>query len=236
MLRGELPLSHFIFQKGNAMLYRIDLEHFLTHMVDFFTVEEITACNYIILGTIPNNGRSSSNVVKLNELYPETDTLLKYEETHNTDILRGEYLEHLKEPHVQNLIYESFLNNVLNHVSIVLLSRADENFWVDILIEYLKDEYHVETIDLNELFKTGQVGPIRIDYDEIHNRSVDVRRQAGKEMIRSLESTRGGREKLLGMMDSKEKIRKCKDLGIKVTKADINNLDEILMEAWVEED
>ena len=38
------------------------------------------------------------------------------------------------------------------------------------------------------------------------------------------------------MMDSKEKIRKCKDLGIKVTKADINNLDEILMEAWVEED
>jgi len=134
------------------------------------------------------------------------------------------------------MFYESFLNNVLNHVSIVLLSRADENFWVDILIEYLKDEYHVETIDLNELFKTGQVGPIRIDYDEIHNRSVDVRRQAGKEMIRSLESTRGGREKLLGMMDSKEKIRKCKDLGIKVTKADINNLDEILMEAWVEED
>ena len=100
----------------------------------------------------------------------------------------------------------------------------------------MKDEYHVETIDLNELFKTGKVGPIRIDYDDIHNRSVDIRRQAGKEMIRSLESTRGGREKLLGMMDSKEKIRKCKDLGIKVTKADIKNIDEILMEAWVEED
>lgn len=218
------------------MLYRIDFEHFLTHFIDYFTAEEISSCNYIIVGTVPNNGRSSTNLVKLNELYPEIDTLLKYSETSSMEILRGEYLEHLKDPNIVTIIYHAFINNVLNHVPIILICRAEENMFVDILLEHLKDAYHIESINLNELFRVGHIGPIHINYDEIHDRTVDIRRASGKEMIRSYESTKGGRAKLLTMMDTKYKIKKCKELGIKISKADIKNLDEILMDAWVEEE
>ncbi len=218
------------------MLFRIDLEHYLTHMVDYFTADELNACQYVIIGTIPNNGRSASNVVKLNELYPSNDTILKYVETHNKELLKGEYTEQLNERDNESIIYNAFINNILQHQNIILLSRREENDWIDVLCNFLEEKFSIECVDLNELFKTGSVGPIHIDRDEIKNRAVDVRRRFGKDMIKYMESTKEGREKLLDQMDIKYKIKKCKDLGIKMNKADIKNIDDILREAWVEED
>lgn len=218
------------------MLFRIDLEHYLTHMVDYFTADELNACQYVIIGTIPNNGRSASNVVKLNELYPSNDTILKYAETHNKELLKGEYTEQLNERDNESIIYNAFINNILQHQNIILLSRREENDWIDVLCNFLEEKFSIECVDLNELFKTGSVGPIHIDRDEIRNRAVDVRRRFGKDMIKYMERTREGREKLLDQMDIKYKIKKCKDLGIKMNKGDIKNIDDILREAWVEED
>jgi len=216
------------------MLFRIDLEHFLTHMIDYFTLEELISCQYVIVGTISNQGRCT-NIVKLNTLYPAVKTILTYTETKDKDILRKEYYDQLKGD-CDSVIYNAFVNNVIEHQNIIILCRNEENDWMDILIEYLEKEFSIETLDLNQLFKTGKVGPIHIDRIKIKNKAVDVRRRYGKEMIKSYETTKDGRAKLLDMMDLKYKIKKCKELGIKVNKSDIKNIDEILTEAWVEEE
>ena len=55
-------------------------------------------------------------------------------------------------------------------------------------------------------------------------------------MIKSMSTTRDGRLKLISRMSKKDKIEKLKELGIKVTSVDKNNLDELLIDGWVNDD
>ena len=94
----------------------------------------------------------------------------------------------------------------------------------------------IEVIDLNRLFSKGSVGPIYIDRDDIWDKAVDIRRAAGKDQIKALESTSGGRLKLLGMMKKKNKIKKIEELGIMITSYNEKDIDSILMDAWVNDE
>ena len=46
------------------MLYRIDYDHFLLHMIDHFTYDELMHMYYVILSSKIMNGNRSDHVTK----------------------------------------------------------------------------------------------------------------------------------------------------------------------------
>lgn len=213
------------------MLFRIDYERFLTHMIDHFPREILLSVQYAIISAgIRNMGRSP-NCTKINELYPSTDITVSAVEYRDRDVLKKMYYDELEE--LNNTIYRAFVMNVLRHVDIIIVCRESENVYIDILCEYIKERYKLETINLNELFINGRVGSIFLDRKAIRNKSVDVRRECAERMNRELESTEGGRAKLLTLMTRKDKLKKLKELSI--IPHDDSDLDQLLTSEWVEE-
>lgn len=216
------------------MLFRIDYERFLVHAIDHFTREELISFNYAIVGTLTNGGRLTF-VSKINAIYPSNETTEAFREYEDKNLLKKMYYKDLDCD--KYTLYLTFVNTMLHHQNIMIICHESENPYVDILVEYLKDKFKVECVDLNKLFIEGRVGSIYIDRKEIHNKAVDIRRDSVKRMIESRESTRDGRLELLEKhMDTNLKIKKLKELGIHVTKDDIDNIDQLLIEAWVEDE
>ena len=141
------------------------------------------------------------------------------------------YYEELSE--LNYIIYRAFVNTVMIHHDILILCRENENEYIDVLVEYIHGTFGLECINLNDLFIKGRVGPYSLDRTLIHNKTVDMRYQYGNDMMRELESTEGGREKLLSSMTKKQKIERLESLGIIVNKSDHDELDNLLREEWV---
>lgn len=225
------------------MVYRIDIQHFLTHAVDHFTVEELTHFQYVIISARVKNGMRAANVAKKNELYPSPEIVTAYAEYQDKKILEKMYMDMLRPKKTDtgnnpyaNCIYETIVKLLIKHFDIVILCDKSENDYIDILCKYLKEDFEIDVIDLNELFTKGRVGSIYIDRKVIWDKAVDVRRSTLRETIKSLESSRDGKIRLLGMMDKKSKVKKLKELGITVNESDMKNLDKLLMDEWVEND
>lgn len=217
------------------MLFRISFENFLVHCIDHFTLDEITTMYYVVVSAgIKVMGRMSpSIIVKANDLYPDFDSITDWMKYKNNEALRKEYIDHLKKSDAS--IYHRIISHVIDHRNVCLMCMDNENVYLDILAEYLKDKFSVECIDLNELFTKGRIGKIYIDRDEIHNRSVGIRRSAVKEYIASRELSPEGRLELMTKMTKKDKIRKLQQIGFSVRKNDHENLNKLLLQEWVEE-
>lgn len=226
------------------MVYRIDIQHFLTHAIDHFTRDELAHFQYAIVSAKVKNGSRAPNVAKIAEIYPSPEVVIAYAEYKDKKILEKMQMEELnsqRDPEtgndpISNRIYETFVNPLLKHHDIVIICDQLENDYIDVICKYLKKNFEIEVIDLNELFTKGRIGSIYIDRDEIWDKAVDVRRSANKMKYKFLESSRDGKLKLLGIMTKKQKIAKLKELGINVTDADKKNLDKLLIDEWVEND
>lgn len=223
------------------MIYRIDMKHFLTHMIDHFSLSDINNMQYCIISAKIANGGKLTNVVKMNDLYPDSETVTTYYETKDKDLMRKMYLHMLKSeegdisPYTVS-IYQTFVNPLLKRFNIMIICDEMENDFIDVLCEYMKDEFHIEVIDLNTLFTEGHIGPIYIDRDEIRDRAVDIRRAAAKEQIKVLASTKDGKEHLISLMNKKKKLKELKRHGIDPEGIDDKDLDAILLEEWCRED
>lgn len=230
------------------MIFRIDIQHFLNNMIDYFTKEELLHFQYAIISAkIRNQGRCQ-NVVKLNDLYPDSDTIIAYNDYKDKEIAKKMYrdmLETVEQEYAHKTsdvrwadfaIYKAFVNPIESHYDVIILCDQLENIWIDEFCAYLKDHFSIEVINLNELFSKGEIGSIYIDRKKIANKAVDVRRAAAIRAKESLESSRDGRLRLVTkIMSKKEKIQKLKELGIRVTENDKDNLDALLIDSWVDE-
>lgn len=223
------------------------MQHFLSHAIDHFTREELTHFQYAIISAKITNGGRAQNVVKINELYPLNDIVIDYAECKDKDIMEKMYMDYLlpkksKEYDqsdadiMANIFYRTFVNPLVNHNDIIIICDRIENDYIDVICKVLKDEYSIDVIDLNKLFIDGHIGPIYIDRKDIWDKCVDIRRIAAANGVRALESTSDGRMKLLKMMTKKQKIEKIKELGIRINDYDKKDLNQILIDAWVEDD
>lgn len=227
------------------MIYRIDFQHFLIHAIDHFTADDLCHFQYaIISAAILNNGRVQ-NAAKIVYLYPPSDIITDYGIHKDKSIMEKMYLDYLNpnkksdgisKDQMNNIFYRTFINPLINHVDIMIICDRSENEYIDILCDVLKKEYEIDVIDLNQLFSKGYVNDIYIDRDVISDIAVDIRRKAAIENKKSMESTSDGRLKLLGMMNKKEKIKKIEELGINVINFDNEDLNKILMDAWVNDE
>ena len=219
------------------MLFRIDIERFLTHMIDHFTMDDILSMEYAIISAGVKCGGRAGNMAKISILHPSgasSDIIETYDKYQDKAILRKMYFEYLKE--YENRLYLIFVSPVLNHQNICIICCERENYYIDILVEYLEEKFRIECIDLNKLFIKGRVGRLYIDRDLIHDKAVDIRRAAAKDNLKALESSKDGMLQLLGIMSKKEKIKVLKKRGIQTNKSDYKDLDQLLMEEWVEDE
>lgn len=228
------------------MIYRIDMQNFITHAIDHFTLDDLLEMQYAIISAKVVNTGKSLNVVKVNELYPLPETIVTYAETQDKDLLEKMYLELLNGEDIDNQnefsndmdvnIYRLFINPLLHHVNICIVCDRFENDYVDILCNHLKNKFDIEVIDLNELFTKGRVGPIYLDRDQIWDNAVDIRRAAAKEQSKRLGTTLEGKEKLIRKMTKKEKIEKLEELGLKYRGESGKELNNLILEEWVHDD
>lgn len=227
------------------MLYRIDIQHFVTHAIDHFTQEELLTMQYAIISAAIKNTSKCMNVAKVNTLYPTTDIIVSYSEHKDRKIMEKMYIDLLTPEvkpgeditYVDDAVYQYLITPVLNNQNVVIICDRSENDYIDVICKILKKRYSMEIIDLNELFSKGRVGPIYIDKDEIRNRAVDIRRASARKDKKELEQTRDGRMKLVcEKMSKKEKLSKLRELGIKVTSNDMDEINKILIDAWVDDD
>ena len=223
------------------MIYRIDKQHFLTHAIDHFTRDELIHLKYAIISAAINNYGKATNVSKVNELYPTVEIIENYAEFKDKRIMEKMYMELLTPDKNERginfattTIYKCFINPLLKNDDVVIICDRNENDYIDVLCKFLKKHFELEVIDLNELFTKGKIGPIYIDRKSIKDKAVDIRLDSLDKKRRDLETTSDGRRKLLGMMNKKEKLRKLKEIGITVN--DNDNLDELLIDAWVEDE
>ena len=228
------------------MIYRIDMQHYLSHAIDHFTVDELIHFQYAIISAKIANGGRCTNIAKVNHFYPTPEIIIDYDDHHDKSIMEKQYMDYLSPKKenddglsrstIANMFYTTFINPLISHNDIIIICDKTENDYIDVICKVLKKDYGISVIDLNELFTKGHVGPIYIDRKEIWDNAVDIRIEAERENKRSLESTAGGRLKMLGMMTKKEKIKKIKELGINVTNYNKDDLNSILMDAWVNDE
>ena len=222
------------------MLYRIDLQHFLTHAIDYFTRNELVHFDYVLISAKINSLAKSPNVIKKNNLWPTPEVIENYEEFKDKKIMEKMYLDFLtiKTPddeYIGDILYTTFINPIINHRDIMIVCDINENDYIDVFCKHMNDVYSLDCINLNKLFSEGKIGPLYIDKNKIWDKAVDIRRIAGKKRIEGLEASRDGRLKLLGLMNKKEKILKLKEIGIKVNKGNADDLDKLLIDAWVDD-
>jgi hypothetical protein len=224
------------------MIYRCDLQHFLVHAIDYFTLPELSSIQYAIISSKISSGGRSGNVAKINALYPAVESIIAYDDYKDKKIFEQMYISMLDgkdEPEESNpfanTIYRVFINPLLEHYDVMIICDAIENVYIDVLCKYLKEKFEIEVIDLNELFTKGCIESIYINRDEIRDKAVDIRRAAIKEQIRNMSSTRDGKEQLISKMSKKEKIKQLKKYGVKLGSND-KDLDQILLEEWCAED
>lgn len=220
------------------MVYRIDYQHFLTHMIDHFSREDLLHFQYLIASAAVASRGMVDNVAKSMHLYPDTDVVCDYAKYQDKELMEKQYLKNIEpEPNdgdwFGSVIYSCIVEPLMKHVDIVLVCDRAENDFLDVICKYLKKRFHIEVIDLNELFTKGYTGEIHIDRDKIRNSAVDIRRSAGKSFIENLEKTKEGREKIMKRMTKKMKIKKLKELGIDITERDTDRIDDLLVEVWV---
>ena len=233
-----------IFFYGGKMIYRINIQHFLTEMIDYFPLEDLIDMQYTIISANISNGGRAHNVVKLNTLYPDTEAIAQYAETGDKNVLKKMYYNMLDEGKTKNLrsntfhniIYHAYVSTLLDNVDTTILCDKGEDIYIDCLCDYLKDRFNIEVIDLNQLFTKGKVGPIYLDRDKVRDKAVDIRRNALKEQIATMKQTAGGRSQLIHSMSKKDKLKELKRLNVKLNQDDMDHLDELLLEEWAEED
>ena len=220
------------------MIFRIDKRHFLTHAIDFFTLEELYSFQYLIISANVACSNACLNCAKANDLYPDVETIEEYNTTGDKSILEKMYFDMLNPKKGYDigpgrysiLIYQLFINPLEKHYNIMIVCDEKENDYIDVLCKYLKKKYTIEVIDLNQLFTKGHVGPIYIDFDQIRDRAVDIRREAVNEEKRSLSQTRDGKAKIIDQMSKKQKLKMLKNYGVTLNDDTRKDMDSILLE------
>jgi len=218
------------------LLFRITYKQYLLNMLDYFTMEELSSFKYQVVSVSVRCGSLLlDQAQKPGYIYPSFEAIEQLTDTGDTDLFRRTFTEELKK--VKNDIYQAILQPIIQyHHNILIVYDDSEELYLDVIVDFLAKRYHLPCIDLNRLFTEGETDIFYLDRREIHNRSVRIAREATADLVRAKSSTFDGRMDLLyNHMSKKDKLDKLDSLGVKVDRADLDHLNDLLVEAWVNE-
>jgi hypothetical protein len=203
-------------------------------MIDYFTAEELQEMKYLIISSSLHAQRLVTNANSSGELYPSAEAVTGYIETEDLNVFRKTYLGELRQ-WGKNVAYVNIIKPILKyHHNIVLMCIEEEDYFMDVLVDYLAKTFNLHCVDLNELFTKGESDVFHLDRKSIHNNCVELRREVVRIKRADMESHQAGRYKLITeKFNKKDKIKKLKELGVRVGKDDHKSLDELLVEVWI---
>lgn len=217
------------------MIYMVSHEKFLMHMIDYFTRDELSYLEYRIISAGMIAGNNSLSVSSANALFPSFENQNIWIETQNLDALKRGFYEDLDLEY--NTLYYSIVEPFGEHLDVVLITTDQEYVYLEILAEYLMERFKIPVIDLNRLFKKGEVDPISWNPKRIQDSIRKLQRKIKEANNDSMASTASGRLNLLDRMDRKERIKKLIQIGVEVDAHESDEvIQELLMEAWVKDD
>lgn len=222
------------------MIYRIDLQHFLVHAIDHLEFVDINYAIFVVISAKINVGLKDTRCQKPSILYPNPETVLRFDESQNMDVLEREmfdYYDNLVIRGKDTTFYDYFVHTMEEHNNVIIVCDKIENPYVDVLAKYLKKRFAIEVIDLNKMFTDGYIDPVRYDYNKIQKKGQGIRELKEADRMKSLACTPDGRMELLREWNKSTKLKLCKALKLRVRKSiDDKILDDILIDAWVNED
>ncbi|MBD5583934.1 MAG: hypothetical protein HDQ88_02545 [Clostridia bacterium] len=225
------------------MLYCIDYEHFMVDMIDFFTKEEILSFIYLNTSVIIPNQQSNYSA-KLMFMVPSSDSEYYISENNNEKMADELYYQQLldgvnnpyRSENTRNMWYKSMLGPLRNHQNVMMMCLRSEMHYMKVLCKFIKEQFGVETIDLNKLFTEGRVGDMVIDFRDFKGRTKDLRdgwKEDNRRERMITAQTYDGRKKLMNDMSKKEKIKQLELIGVSYIPKDEDEIDALLMESWV---
>lgn len=226
------------------MLYRITQRNFIMYAIDYFTKEELLNMKYIIISAMVQNSGRSNNVTKMNNLYPSVD-MIEEHSIGNNDNLEKQYSTLIFGEEEGIDINGTAVSDIYVIVQLVLEGapvmlvcgdKGEEDYFMDILCNIIEKRFSLETINLNKFFTEGHIDPYHINQNKIHNKLVPIRRMIIKAKFRDKSSSRDGKAELISKMTKKQKLKYLKRFGLDHIDPDDKSIDEILLEAWCEND
>lgn len=222
------------------MIYRIDIQNFLLHAIDHLEFVDLNYAIYGIISSAITCGMKDLRCSKFNILYPLTETVMRYADTENKDVLEQElmaYYEKLLFKERSPVFYDLFVKPIEEHANVILVCDRCENPYLDVLSAFVKKQFAIEVIDLNKLFEDGHLNPVRYNYSKICDKGKEIREITKREEMLAKASTEDGRMELLQHWNRKTKLALCKELKLRVRKSiDDETLNALLIDAWVRED
>ena len=213
------------------MLYNITWENYLLHLIDHCSKEELLSFKYVIVSGYVFNGNRMENVTKSMPLYPLPELLSEFKslprasfEAHYHEMLREQFHD----------IHLIIMDPITSHHNVLIVWSKKEEEYLYPLLTFLKNEFNLPSINLNQLFERGYIDPIEFDLEKISEAYKPRMRKLIQEQNDIISKTSEGRRNLLSKMSNKEKKRKLKSLGIKFN--DNDNLDNLLIEGWVNDE
>lgn len=149
------------------MLFNIDYENFLLYAIDYFKREELLDFLYIIVsaGIIHPSGKlSTDKIFKLSSLYPPYDIISLRENGYDDKVIKTKYYNYLKE---YSVIYDIVTYATIQHKNIVIICRNNENYFIDMLCDFIYDKFKLPSINLNSLFTKGKVYVKKYNHNKI---------------------------------------------------------------------
>lgn len=225
------------------MLYCIDYEHFMVDMIDFFTKEEILSFIYLNTSVIIPDHESNYSV-KLMYMVPSSDSEYYISEKDDKKMADELYYQQLlngvntpyRGENTRHMWYKYLLGPLRNHQNVMMMCLRREMHYMDVLCKFIKEEFGVETINLNKLFTEGRVGDLVIDFHEFKDRTKDLRdswKEHNHQERMIAAQTYDGRLNLMQDMSKKEKIKQLELIGVSYIPKDEDEIDALLMESWV---
>ena len=196
---------------------------------------------YLVISARVRNENRERTVIKCNDLYPSLDIVQTYADTGDKELFKRMYIDELESTRrddsrynpTEGAIYGYLIKPVLKNWNVCIMYDETESVYIDVLVEYVKDNFSLSCINLDQLFEEGHVGPLYIDRDEIHDRAVRICRSIAREEKLILETSEGGREKLLKNMNQRERRQKLKEIGIDPSGLSNKEVVSLLLDGWV---
>ena len=222
------------------MLYCIDYEHFMVDMIDFFTREEILSFIYIDISVRTPHDQSNYSA-KVMAFVPSSESEFYMAEHSDEKVADDMYYEQLsfglntpdRDQNTRHIWYKFILGPLRDHANVMLMCLRPEMHYMKTLCKFIKNEFGIDTINLNKLFTDGHVGNLVIDFKELKDRTRDIKTSWKEHNILQRSMDVNGRRELMKDMTKKEKIKQLKAVGVSYIPKSEEEIDALLTESWV---
>lgn len=167
------------------MLFNINYENFLLYAIDYFKREELLDFTYVIVSAIIPHRTSKlpvNKIYKLSSIFPPCDIVSLWMDGYDDGTIKTKYYDYLKD---SNVIRDIVTSVAIEHKNIVIICKKEEDYFINIICDFIYDEFKLPSINLNSLFTKGGIYVKRYNRNKIMEAIKNYEREQKKLFIKN---------------------------------------------------